>query len=186
MAGHGCRRCADRSARRAEAAEQLVVAEAPRVLSDDARLDRLCVLRRTARSRSAAAIVLSMLCHSSSRSRLSASNRRCQNPLRAQRSNRLNTVFHEPNSRGRSRQGAPVRLHHSTASTKLRSSRPGRPAPFLAPRTADILCHCRSSNCRRTIVLTLGAHLDHHGKPIPRLLGHGHVYGPRIQGQTLA
>src|SRR5688500_17162646 len=53
-----------------------------------------------------------------------------------------------------SRHGAPVRLHHSTASTKLRSSRPGRPARFLMPSAALILCHCRSSNCKRTIVDT--------------------------------
>src|SRR5688500_9891375 len=75
-------------------------------------------------------------------------------PLLAQRSNRLNTVFQGPKSLGRSRHGAPVRLHHSTASTKLRSSRPGRPARFLMPSAALILCHCRSSNCKRTIVDT--------------------------------
>src|SRR5688500_16116338 len=78
----------------------------------------------------------------------------CQIPLLAQRSNRLNTVFQGPKSLGRSRHGAPVRLHHSTASTKLRSSRPGRPARFLMPSAALILCHCRSSNCKRTIVDT--------------------------------
>ena len=30
-----------------------------------------------------------------------------------------------------------------TASTKLRSSRPGRPAPRFSPSTASIFCHCR-------------------------------------------
>jgi hypothetical protein len=93
-----------------------------------------------------------MLCHSSSRSCRSASNRRCQIPLLAQRSNRLNTVFQGPKSLGRSRHGAPVRLHHSTASTKLRSSRPRRPPRISPPSAALILCHRCSSNCKRTIV----------------------------------
>ena len=75
-------------------------------------------------------------------------------PLACPRSNRLNTVFQGPKSLGRSRHGAPVRLHHRTASKKLRSSRPGRPPRFLMPSAALILCHCRSSNCKRTIVDT--------------------------------
>ncbi len=78
--------------------------------------------------------------------------KRCQTPLLAQRSKRLNTVLQGPKSLGRSRHGAPVRLHHSTASTKLRSSRPGRPARFLPPSAALTFCHCRSSNSRRTRV----------------------------------
>ena len=67
------------------------------------------------------------------------------------RSNRLKTVFHGPNASGRSRQGAPVRRHHNTASMKFRSSLPGRPARRSAVITASSFSHCLSPSCSRTI-----------------------------------
>src|SRR3954467_13825425 len=72
-----------------------------------------------------------MLCHSSSRSICNPSNSRVQVPFFDHRSNRLNTVFHGPNSTGRSRHGTPVRRHHKTASTNIRLSFPRRPGPHI-------------------------------------------------------
>ena len=97
---------------------------------------------------------------------------------------------------GRSRHGAPGRLHHRTASTKLRSSRPGRPARFLMPSAALILCHCCSSNGKRTIVDPHGTHRRRNGKPAllsalrrsarpARPAGRG-ARGPRPAPQTSA
>lgn len=96
-------------------------------------------------------IVASMLCHSSSTSVRSAWNSRAQRPCFDQRSKRLNTVFQEPNSSGRSRHGTPVRRHHSTASIKLRLSFGGRPVTYSVSRTAAIRAHCSSVSCCRTI-----------------------------------
>ena len=98
--------------------------------------------------------VLSRLCHSSSMSVRSAAKSRSHLPFLDQRSNRLKTVFHGPNSSGRSRHGVPVRRHHSTASMKLRSSLGGRPARLSPSRNAATLCHCSSASCCRSIVAT--------------------------------
>ena len=92
-----------------------------------------------------------MLCHSSSRSVCNPSNSRVQVPFFDHRSNRLNTVFHGPNSMGRSRHGTPVRRHHKTASTNFRLSFPRRPGPRFSARTKAIFAHFRSSNWSRTI-----------------------------------
>jgi hypothetical protein len=89
-------------------------------------------------------VVLSMLCHSLSTSVLSAANSSAQRPRLAHRSKRLNTVFHGPNSSGRSRQGTPVRRHHTTASKNRRSLSPGRPRPRRALKTAWTRAHCSS------------------------------------------
>ena len=67
----------------------------------------------------------------------SAKNKRSHLPAFAQRSKRLNTVFHGPKSDGRSRHGTPVRRHHNTASTNLRSSCAGLPAPRSALRLQE-------------------------------------------------
>ena len=83
--------------------------------------------------------VLSMLCHSSSRSVCNPSNSRVHVPFFDHRSNRLNTVFHGPNSTGRSRHGTPVRRHHKTASTNFRLSFPRRPgAPSFCQDCSDL------------------------------------------------
>src|SRR6478735_5432242 len=87
----------------------------------------------------------------SRRSVCNPSNSRVQVPFFDHRSNRLNTVFHGPNSAGRSRHGTPVRRHHKTASTNIRLSFPRRPGPRLSARTAAIFAHFRSSNGSRTI-----------------------------------
>src|SRR6187402_438273 len=90
------------------------------------------------------------------------------------------SVFHGPNSAGRSRHGTPVRRHHKTASTNFRLSFPRRPGPRLSARIAAIFPHFRSSNWSRTI----DSPVEHTRHPMESnfLLsghghGHGHVYG---------
>lgn len=57
---------------------------------------------------------------SKSASIASSAKTRCQMPRSDQRANRLYALFQDPNDFGRSRQGAPVRATHSTASTNKR------------------------------------------------------------------
>jgi hypothetical protein len=70
-------------------------------------------------------------------------------PLSDQRPKRWYTLFQEPNSRGRSRHGAPVRAIHSTASTNRRLSAAVRPGSVIRPgNMASIRRHC---SFRRTL-----------------------------------
>ena len=119
-----------------------------------------------------------MLCHSSSRSVCNPSNSRVQVPFFDHRSNRLNTVFHGPNSMGRSRHGTPVRRHHKTASTNFRLSFPRRPGPRFSARTKAIFAHFRSSNWSRTIDFPLEhtrQPMESHFSAFGHGQGHGHV-----------
>jgi hypothetical protein len=109
-------------------------------------------------------IVESILNHSSSRSVRSARNSRSHFPVLDQRSNRLNTVFHGPNSLGKSRHGTPVRRHQITASMNMRSSIGGRPIRQSAVRNASIFFHFRSSSFNRTIAPIDGTQSTAHGK----------------------
>jgi hypothetical protein len=52
---------------------------------------------------------------------------RHQTPLRLHRLKRRNTLFHSPNTSGKSRQGEPVRTIQSTPSTNIRLSLPVEP-----------------------------------------------------------
>ena len=65
-------------------------------------------------------IVLSIMPFSMSGSVAKCSSIRSQTPLSHQRANRLYTLFHFPYSAGKNRHWAPLRLIHSTASTKRR------------------------------------------------------------------
>src|SRR6266851_2327991 len=56
-----------------------------------------------------------------------ASKIRLQTPLRLHRLKRRNTLFHSPNTSGRSRQGEPVRTIQSTPSTNIRLALPVEP-----------------------------------------------------------
>ena len=72
-------------------------------------------------------MVESRIRYSRSGSMPNAVKRRCQTPFFPHRRKRLKTLFHLPNSSGRSRQGAPARTSHNTASTNKRLSLPWRP-----------------------------------------------------------
>jgi len=94
-------------------------------------------------------MVLSRNTSSKSASSESVAKIFCQTPLSAQREKRLKTLFHGPNSGGRSRHGTPVRAIHNTASTKSRLSVPVRPRCPAFPWSNDsIRSHwsSRSSN----------------------------------------
>jgi hypothetical protein len=97
-------------------------------------------------------MVLSRLCQSAWLSRLSVANNRRHLPFFDHRSKRLNTVFHDPNSRGRSRHGTPVRRHQSTASMNLRSSLPRRPTPRSRTRNSFTTRHCWSFSVMRMAI----------------------------------
>lgn len=62
-----------------------------------------------------------------------AANMRHQMPFWLQRLKRRKTLFHSPNTSGRSRQGEPVRTIQSTASTNMRLSRPDEPRVRSSP-----------------------------------------------------
>jgi len=87
-------------------------------------------------------IVLSRNTSSKSASSHNVANSVCQPPLSDQRAKRLNTLFHGPNSAGRSRHGAPVLAIQSTASINKRLSAPVRPrSPALPWRSGSIRRH---------------------------------------------
>ena len=76
-------------------------------------------------------------------------------PRLTQRRKRLNTEFQLPNETGRSRQGAPVRAIHKTASTKSRPSAPVWPGSLSLPRQyGSIAAHCASVRMVRSNVET--------------------------------
>jgi len=76
-------------------------------------------------------MVASIICSVASATPLSASPSRItsQMPLSAQRRNCRKIEFQLPNSSGRSRHGAPVRINQNTASSTRRWLRGGRPPP---------------------------------------------------------
>ena len=112
-------------------------------------------------------VVLSMLCHSGSIAVCNAANSSSQRPCLDHRSKRLNTVFQEPNSLGRSRHGTPVRRHHTTASKKRRSSLPGRPRRGCAARIAATRAHCSLLIHDRVATQTFD-HAGHHAATFRR------------------
>ena len=68
---------------------------------------------------------------------------RSHTPFCAHRQKRVYTVYHLPNSSGRSRHGAPVRATHNTPSTNKRLSSPLRPgSPILPGNSGAIRSHC--------------------------------------------
>lgn len=112
---------------------------------------------------------------------------RHQTPLRLQRLNRRNMLFHDPNTSGRSRQGEPVRVRrglepmaahaslHSTTSTNIRLSRPLLPRVHSSPMIwPEIRSHCPLEHTRRSKVpianLAAKETLKHlsHQRGIPR------------------
>src|SRR5271157_4327724 len=97
-------------------------------------------------------MVASTIRYSKSGSSDIASKIRHQMPLRLQRLKRLKTLFHSPNTSGRSRQGEPVRTIHNTPSTNIRLSRPVEPfwsgRPIIKP---DIRAQSESLNTNRSI-----------------------------------
>jgi hypothetical protein len=78
-----------------------------------------------------------MIRYSKSGSSDRASKIRCQTPFWLQRLNRRKTLFHSPNTSGRSRQGAPVRTIQSTPSINIPLLRPVEPRwsgrPMIRP-----------------------------------------------------
>jgi hypothetical protein len=89
-------------------------------------------------------MVESMIRYSRSGFSPSSSKSRFQTPFFAHRRKRLNTLFHLPNSSGKSRHGAPARTSHNTASTNRRLSSPCRPlSPFLPVRGAKPVARFR-------------------------------------------
>ena len=98
-------------------------------------------------------IVLSRNTSSKSASFDSVANIFCQTPLSAQREKRRKTLFHAPNSGGRSRHGTPVRAIHSTASTNSRLSAPVRPrSPSFPWSNGSIRTHWSSRNSNLSIL----------------------------------
>src|SRR5690606_32472972 len=86
-------------------------------------------------------LVLATIRYSKSGSSDIADKMRHRTPLRLQRLKRPKTLFHSPNTSGRSRQGEPVRTIHNTASTTMRLSRPDDPRVRSSP---IICCDIRS------------------------------------------
>src|SRR5258706_1968205 len=92
------------------------------------------------------------MAYSMSGSSETASNIRLKTSALTQWRNRLKTVFQRPNCAGRSRQGAPVRAIHRTASRNNRASPPVRPGSVFFPRQCgSILIHWASVRLRRSI-----------------------------------
>jgi hypothetical protein len=111
--------------------------------------------------------VLSIMTSSRSGSWLSAWNTRSQTPVLVQRANRVNVVCQLPNSGGRSRQGAPVRPIHSTASTNRRLSRAVTPrSPALPGSKAWIRAHWSSRSTHLSISPTPAMSWDKSLNPI--------------------
>ena len=84
-------------------------------------------------------MVLSIINHSVSASTASVLNIICQTPPLAQRMNLLWTFDHFPYSGGKSRQGAPVRAIHITASIKSRLSAHVLPGSSALPGKASFI-----------------------------------------------
>ena len=90
---------------------------------------------------------------------------RFQTPFFAQRRKRRNTLFHLPNSSGKSRHGAPARTSHNTASTNRRLSSPCRPlSPFLPGISGSIRSHCPSVSARRIKIALPSCDLESHSR----------------------
>jgi hypothetical protein len=96
-------------------------------------------------------IVPSIITYSKSGSPDNALKIKSKTPFCAQRRKRRKTEFQFPKADGRSRQGAPVRATHKTASTKSRLSVPLRPgSPSLPGRTGASRSHCASLKTLRS------------------------------------
>src|SRR5215210_1553766 len=96
-------------------------------------------------------MVPSMSAYSKSGSPDKIWNRRSKMPFTAQRRKRLKTEFQFPKAGWRSRQGAPVRTIHSTASRKPRLSAPERPGSLAFPGSSGATrSHCASLNTLRS------------------------------------
>src|SRR4249919_1754064 len=97
-------------------------------------------------------MVASTMAYSMSGSSEAASKSRLKTSAFTQSRYRLKTVFHGPNSGGRSRHGLPVRAIHNTASTKRRLSSPLRPGSDFFPRQCgSIFAHWASVSTYRSI-----------------------------------
>src|SRR5262249_9978391 len=97
-------------------------------------------------------IVESTIRYSKSGSSESASKMRHQTRLVLHRLKRRKTLFHSPNTSGRSRQGEPVRTIQSTPSTNIRLFRPVE--PFWSGRpmiSGAIRSQAASLNTKRSI-----------------------------------
>lgn len=95
--------------------------------------------------------VLSKKTSSRSRSPLTAVNTRSHTPLLLQRENRVNVVCQLPSCGGKSRQGAPVRMIHNTASRNSRLSFAVTPRSEAFPASnGSSFAHCQSFNSIRT------------------------------------
>src|SRR3712207_455540 len=96
-------------------------------------------------------IVASMIAYSKSGSSERCLKTSSKTPFRAHRRKRLKTEFQLPNLSWRSRQGAPVRAIHSTASRKSRLLSPERPgSPTLPGSRGATRCHCSSLRTLRS------------------------------------
>jgi hypothetical protein len=90
-------------------------------------------------------MVPSMIAYSKSGSSDKLVKRLSKTPFCAHRRKRRKTEFQRPNFSCRSRQGAPVRAIHKTASRNSRLSAADRPgAPGLPGSSGAIRCHCTS------------------------------------------
>src|SRR5580704_1220127 len=97
-------------------------------------------------------MVASIMAYSMSGSSETASKRRLKTSPLTQSRYRLKTLFHGPNSGGRSRHGLPVRAIHNTASTNRRLSSPLRPgSDFLPRQCASSFAHWASLRTYRSI-----------------------------------
>ena len=105
-------------------------------------------------------MVPSTMAYSKSGSPERTVNTRSKTPFCAQRRKRRNTEFQGPKCSGRSRQGAPTRAIHSTASMKRRLSAPERPgSPGFPGRWGATRSHIESLKLDRSIVpSTRGLH----------------------------
>ena len=114
-------------------------------------------------------IVPSIMAYSMSGSSETAPNIRLKTSALTQWRNRLKTVFQRPNCAGRSRQGAPVRAIHKTASRNNRASAPVRPGSVFFPRQyGSIRIHWASVRLRRSIANSfaeLESEIVTHGNP---------------------
>ena len=110
-------------------------------------------------------MVESMIRYSRSGFSPSSVKSRFQTPFFAHRRKRMNTLFHLPNSSGRSRHGAPARTSHNTASTNKRLSAPCRPlSPFLPGISGSIRRHSPSVNARRIKIALPSCDLESHSR----------------------
>ena len=95
-------------------------------------------------------MVESSMTYSKSGSSVKALKRLSHTPAFDPRQKRFQTLFQRPTSSGRSRQGAPVRATHSTASTNRRLFRPVTPRSDSLPGTRPLIrSHCASDRTVR-------------------------------------